>query len=45
MRMTPNPIKKFLNKFTHSFCKLGPFSAMGRIVYNNEMVQLTKKGA
>ncbi len=31
-------IKKFRWKFTHCFGKLGYKSAMGKIVYNNEMV-------
>jgi hypothetical protein len=41
-KLEANLIKTDCIKFTHSLCKLDNFSLLGRIVFNYEMVHLTK---
>jgi hypothetical protein len=36
------PINEFWSKFTYSFCKMGSFNSLAKIVYSDEIVQLTK---
>jgi hypothetical protein len=41
--LVPTFTKKFCIKFTQAFCKLDHFSLVGKVMYNYETVQLTRK--